>query len=388
MISLNSKVSIWRIFLCLAICLAALPISGCGGGSPASVNANNGTGRATMSIIWPPKSRLIPDASNSIRVDIMRSGTPITSKVVARPAAGGTSIVTLDNLPAGSFTAYATAYPQTDGTGIGQATASVPLTIQLGQTTNFTITMASTIDHLDLTPHDPSIGTGQGVQLTVTAKDIAGNIVLTSPAKLQWGHVGAAATVDANGLVSGGSEGSATISVTEQESGKSASVVVTVSDTPQTFVIGGKTYVTSNPKETLTVTFTQAEGGVTVSNYSDYVLVNVTGVGQSYNNALNDAFYIYDDPAGILATPINGWDGGEYQLAFDTSPLTLFAANRDIRGFLVGSLPAYRADHNYTFIFNTGLASPGSLHFGVSDGGFSDNTGAYTLKLTQLIPAP
>ena len=60
----------------------------------------------------------------------------------------------------------------------------------------------------------------------------------------------------------------------------------------------------------------------------------------------------------------------------------------DARNFLVGPLPPYNPAHDYTVVLNTRLSSPGYLHFGVSDAGFSDNTGAYIITVSQLAPPP
>ena len=122
---------------------------------------------------------------------------------------------------------------------------------------------------------------------------------------------------------------------------------------------------------------TQPDGGVTVNSYESYVLLHVTGIGQADATLYNDAFYLFTAP---FTTPQNGWDGGYYQLAFGTSPLAAFDAGTDAASFLVGPLPPYNPAHEYTFVLNTRLSSPGHLHFGVSDGGFNDDTGAYTRR--------
>jgi MYXO-CTERM domain-containing protein len=133
--------------------------------------------------------------------------------------------------------------------------------------------------------------------------------------------------------------------------------------------------------ETLTATFTKPDGVVTDQTYQGDVLLHVTGVGQSYANVYNDAFYLYTNQFSSIQ---HGWDGGFYQLTFGTSPLPLFDRGNNAENFLVGPLPAYNLDHDYSFILNTGLTTPGQLHFGVSDGGYSDNTGAFTITVTQL----
>jgi hypothetical protein len=152
-----------------------------------------------------------------------------------------------------------------------------------------------------------------------------------------------------------------------------------------TVLLNGVTYVASYPQETLGATFTQPDGGVTVNAYRGYVLLRVTGVGQAYGSAYNDAFYLFTSP---FSPPRNGHDGGFYQLTFGTSPLPARSLGSNAGNFLVGPLPAYNPAHDYTVLLDTRLWSPGPLHFGVSDGGYSDNTGAYVITVTQLVPIP
>ena len=50
-------------------------------------------------------------------------------------------------------------------------------------------------------------------------------------------------------------------------------------------------------------------------------------------------------------------------------------------------VPAYRPDHTYSIVVDLGTDVPSQVHFGVSDGIFSDNSGAYTITIYQLEPA-
>jgi hypothetical protein len=151
------------------------------------------------------------------------------------------------------------------------------------------------------------------------------------------------------------------------------------------FLINGRPYILADPSEIVVATFTQPDGGVTASSYNGYVRLNVTGVGQSYGATFNDAFYLYTAP---FATPQNGHDGGYYQLTYAPRPLVAFDLSSNARNSLYGPVPSYNPHHDYTVILNTGLIGPSQLHFGVSDGGFSDNTGAYTIRITQLVQVP
>jgi len=361
-------------------------VAGCGGGM--SVTSPAALGRAVFTVQWPgsTSSRLIPSGANSIKVSITSADgiRTLGQATLARPTGGGQTSATFDNLPVGPAAATATAYPTTDGTGTAQAQAGMNVTVVGNQTTPLTLTMASTIDHIDVTPANPTLSIGQKVTLTATPRDATGSIVLTPPSNLRWASSSGAASIDGSGAVTAVSAGSPIVTVTEQESGKSGSTLVTVSGAP-TYLINNKPYVTSGPTETLTATFTTAEGGASAATYTGYVLVHVTGVGQSYSSVYNDAFYLYTDP---FPTPVNGHDGGFYQLTFSTSPLQIPDLPNNATHSLIGTLPPYSATHDYTLILNSNLTAPGKLHFGVSDGGYSDNTGAYTIKVTQLVPAP
>ncbi len=140
--------------------------------------------------------------------------------------------------------------------------------------------------------------------------------------------------------------------------------------------------------ETVPVSFTTPDGGVSSGLYSGNVLLNVSGTGQSAGQDHNDAFYIYANASGNPVAPHR--DGSYYQLTFGTVPLVGFNPAQNAVNSLVGPIPAYAPSHDYSFILNTGLAIPGALHFGVGDGNFGDNSGAYRVTITQLgaVPEP
>lgn len=130
--------------------------------------------------------------------------------------------------------------------------------------------------------------------------------------------------------------------------------------------------------ETITALFTQADGGVTTGLYSGTVKVRVSGTGQSLGQQVNDAFYLVNSQTH---------DGSYYQLSFGTAALTGFNPAQNAVNFIVGGLPAYNPSHIYSFLLNTGLGTPGQLHFGVGDGQFSDNSGAFTIQISA-VPEP
>jgi hypothetical protein len=205
---------------------ALFAIAGCGGGG---IESHSGAGRAVLTVIWPDQTRLLPAASNSIKVTFVRATEVVATRVLARPASGNQTSASFDNLKVGELTLTATALPNANGTGIAQAQGSTPVTIIDGQTTNVSVTMNSTIDHLEVTAPNTTVNLGGTLPLTVTARDGVGNVVLLSPGKLQWSTSNpTVASVNSTGLATGIAIGAAQITVTDTESGKSASVSLNV----------------------------------------------------------------------------------------------------------------------------------------------------------------
>ena len=159
-------------------------VAGCGGSS-SSVDSS-GTARATLTFTWPQRSRLIPIASNSIKISIS-NGTTTFEKLVTRPDAvnSTTTQITFDKVNSGNYQVTATAYPNADGTGRPQALGTTSLSISQGQTTNFNITMDSTVTQvkivgpLSLVANVPTTFTAQAI-------DSANYLVLVDPSTLQW----------------------------------------------------------------------------------------------------------------------------------------------------------------------------------------------------------
>lgn len=233
-----------RLVLALAgFALLPLPavLTGCGGGG-ASHTASANSGRASFTVVWPEAavSRLIPAAANSIRVEILRGDTVIATQILTRPSGGGSATASFPTLPIDTLTARATAFPQADGTGTAQATGTVLLVTRPDEVVGFTLTMASTIDHLTISPAaPPAVVVGQTLQLTATARATpgeTGGIVLTLPSNLTWASSDSnVVAVDANGRVTGLAAGTVTITATENESGKKASVAVTAANAVDPF---------------------------------------------------------------------------------------------------------------------------------------------------------
>ena len=203
-------------------------ITACGTGS--SAVAGRGTGTAVVSVAWPKVSRLIPAAANSVVITVMNGATKLASQVVARPTTASTSTATFPNLPPGTVQITAAAFPSTDGSGVADSSGSASTTIVSNSSVNVSFTMSSTVKTLtiSLVGGAASLNTGVYVQATATGVDAGGNQVLLTPSHIQWSSNSSSAGVSATGLVSGVSGGVATITATDNESGVSGTLELTV----------------------------------------------------------------------------------------------------------------------------------------------------------------
>jgi outer membrane protein assembly factor BamB len=208
------------------------------------------TGGATFSVTWPAPSdsRVIPVASNSIKITLFKGGNVLGTRVLARPAAGQPPTVTtgFDNLESGNdYSALAEAFPSADGTGVAQARAQVGFAVQDNVRTPVKLTMGLTIATLQITPSNiGKVGVGRQLRLFVNGLDANGNIVLTTLNTVNVtsgntslvtvtpdGSTAADATdflVDVIAPPPGDVPTAVTITATDTESGKTAQVTLTV----------------------------------------------------------------------------------------------------------------------------------------------------------------
>jgi probable HAF family extracellular repeat protein len=263
-------------------------------------------GRATFTVDWPaPTSRLIPAASTSIRVEVRDGATVLDSRLLVRPQGGGSTTAVFGSLPTGDFTAAASAYPEQDGGGTAQASATVPLRINNGQNTAFTLTMATTIAAIQVTPQALTLNPGQTLQLTATPRDASSRVVLTLPGNMQWsaGSSGAV-TVSPSGLVTAISVGNAQVTARDTESDRAGSTAVSVTQggngggggtTPVKVDVrwGERSRWVDAPSSALSVTFTLRgasagggdfhftvnRGGGTAAHVASYVSANLAVPG-------------------------------------------------------------------------------------------------------------
>lgn len=182
-------------------------LAGCSNGSKtisstSASNSTNGKGSVKITIHWPDaptsrQSRLLPAASNSINIQFKGSNPGnnqsafSTHALVARPASGNTSTVTVTDLPPDTYTETATAYPGSDGMGTAQATGSIAnVSVKASQlTTTPDLTMNTTIKTLTVTPSATTATAGGAtVSLTATAMDANGKVVLTAPSNITFAN--------------------------------------------------------------------------------------------------------------------------------------------------------------------------------------------------------
>jgi len=117
---------------------------------------------------------LIPVASNSILAVVTSGGQTVGSQLITGEdgTPSNPSTVTFNNLTPGSVTLTATAYPTQQGTGVAQATGSQSVTIVSNKTATATVTMASTIDHVTITPANPFVPSGNSLGVTDTSESM------------------------------------------------------------------------------------------------------------------------------------------------------------------------------------------------------------------------
>lgn len=238
-----------------ALCLSSLtlamivPLAGCGGGmrlfgGGVSASATRKIGSFQISVKWPERTRLIPQAAESILVEVLDDNgnvVPGFSKVLVRPTnISGTpevATVTINDLEVGATLAtarvyriHARAYPTPTPdttTDVAQAEGmSAPIPLYFDHPSEpVAFTMASTIVNIRITP---STGTvmriGKTRDLLATAYDAFGSVVITSPSKLTWTTSDAAvaslsATVGASVTATAQGAGTAIVRVKDTESG-------------------------------------------------------------------------------------------------------------------------------------------------------------------------
>lgn len=170
---------------------------------------------------------MVPTAAQSIRVEVLQDATVVNTALltVASPS------TTFAQVPTGTMTVKATAFPNADGTGTAMALAQTSQTIADNTTASVSLTMGSTIDHLTVTPNPVNflLAALFPRTITVTAYDAGNNVVLTAPGDIGYASSNfAIATVSASGTVAGLALGQCTITATDAVSGKSGTTTAKI----------------------------------------------------------------------------------------------------------------------------------------------------------------
>jgi hypothetical protein len=210
----------------------ALILLGCGGHQDLR-KTNSGT--LAISIHWPARSRVIPEAANSIRIRIFAATDTVAEQVLGRPASGPLqTTATFANLPTAAVLIEAKAYPSEDGTGTVQASGATSIQLVAGSTVSTSIALGSSIDHVDVTPAISSLDLHASADFMATAFDGDGNVVLTASDAWVWSASNATLSLVPAGAtchVTGANAGSGSLTAKESESGEQKSLNLTVGNT-------------------------------------------------------------------------------------------------------------------------------------------------------------
>lgn len=227
-------------------------LSGCHGGDDGALVA---TGRVSIQLAWPEpstggvSSQLVPARSESVLIEVLEGSDVVAQELLVRPTEPPwTTNTQFDPVPAGTLLVKANAYPDTDGSGVPQASAQMLVTVAPGATgypaagnpgDPVNLVLASTITQVVITPSAAEVEAESQLQLTATALDALGRTVLvpaTDP--FEWsvtpnsmdvgsadagvapaqGSTTGAATITGGGLLTGRSIGPVTVTAQEKES--------------------------------------------------------------------------------------------------------------------------------------------------------------------------
>lgn len=183
-----------KILGALVCAFVAAILAACGGtGGTGASGPSGGRGSLQFGVEWPipTPDRLIPITSQSVRFVVKSTvGTVLaTPPLVTKPSGtnfpNNTTSVTITGLPAGPVVVSATAFPQQDGGGVAQATATMTVTVVAGITTTAPdVIMNTTITNVVLTPSATNILPGGQITVSASARDANNNAVFIAPEKL------------------------------------------------------------------------------------------------------------------------------------------------------------------------------------------------------------
>src|SRR2546422_5814550 len=169
-----------------------------------------------------------PVASLAVAPQTLTVGVGATAQLTATPRdANGAFLAGRSVTWASSNTAVATVNTTGLVTGVAEGQATITATSE-GQSGTAALTVVVPVASVTVTPAPATVAIGQTVQLTATPKDANGN-VLTGRVVIWASDNTAVATVSSTGLVTGVTQGQATITATsETKSGTAAVAVVSL----------------------------------------------------------------------------------------------------------------------------------------------------------------
>jgi hypothetical protein len=201
-------------------------LTGCGGGGS---QVSFKPGRAVFTIKWlQTTTRLIPVLSRSIVIELRQGSVVVARQIIPKDV----TRASFESLPEGDLTVLATAHPNSDGTGVAQASGIAPLTITDGQTTQASLTMDSTITSFTVAP--ATLGVGETRRILASARDAAGSIVLILHTLLQYEVVAGGSNITWDSVwlnATGRATGQVTFRITYQESGVSGTATLEIGPT-------------------------------------------------------------------------------------------------------------------------------------------------------------
>lgn len=154
---------------------------------------------------------------------------------------------------------------------------------------------------------------------------------------------------------------------------------------------------TPGPAENIVIPLAMSGGVTTSASFSGRVRVTASGAG-SGGEHLYDSFYKYALSNGTPVTPLPACTAGNGQLflSFTGDAREQEGTGRRLSEFVVfvdglgivplGTCPPYRPAHDYSVVIDLG-SHIGRLTFGSGDGGTYDNSGQYTVTVSQEPPS-
>jgi len=387
----------------VATVLVAMPIFlvGCGSGGgfkkPTSSTSRK-VGQVSIKVTWPDRTRLIPQAAESIVVVLNKGGAELRRATLVRPAAGQplTTTTNFDDLPVGTdYTLTATAFPSPDGSGVAQADGSVttPFSVVDNKQTQVPLTLNTTITQIVLEEDvTGQLGVGRSRRLTAVAMDKDGNIVITSTPKITFSlvqQVGGTATIADDGntpeadtlltILKPPTIGTVTVTVSakDAESGITGSITETVTATGiETTASWAKFHADARNTGRLAAALSNPTG--TVADFfqaNDQIVFSSPAVdkdGTVYIGAYDGNVYAINPngslkwqvPTGdiVEASPAIGADGAIYCGSNDGKLYCIDAATGNVRYAFVADGAIYGSPT---------ISTDGFVYFGTSNTGSS-----------------